>query len=98
MTGERTSQLPVGAVPAVPLSTQGRSDAYEVGSAVLVGSPGRYKSFATAFAARPIVVGGPVRVGGTRHFNIGLPAPGSFHLHSTPGGSVTAQYIAFGQR
>lgn len=94
----QTNQIPPGAVPGVPLSTQGRTDAYEVGSAVNVGSPGRYKTFATAFAARPIVVVGGIRVGGTRFINTGLPAAGSVVFRSTAGGSVTAQYIAFGQR
>lgn len=81
-------------------------DQFEYGSVSTLTRQGRYKSFATAFSARPIVILSPLRspVGSASAILMGTPNVGSFRarLVVTGGaggdGTVNTQFIAMGAR
>lgn len=96
---ENANQVPIGAYPNALLRNAAGDLLVETGTLTRVGSPGRYKSFTTAFAAAPIVIASPVQGAPGTRFLLATPAaPGSFSARSSAGGSVRVNYVAIGNR
>lgn len=106
---DTSSQIPgdrLAGAPASGVNRSGARDQYEMGSLSTLTRQGRYKTFATGFSARPIVILTPLRspVGTITPILMGTPAQGSFRarLIVTGGaggdGTVNTMFIAFGAR
>jgi len=84
----------------VPVSGPNREsrDQFEYGS-MTAQAAGRYKSFATAFSARPIVVITRLATAGSANvFLMGTPNVGSFRARTDQAGTQNVRFIAFGAR